>query len=266
MVRRTTTSKDTTKESRKSSKQPANKAAAKRVVGSSDLGTEQEGAAKAISQEQPLTCKVLSLNGKAIGELALKPEVFGIRGGEVLVHDTVTWQLSKRRAGTQSTLTRADMKGGGKKPWDQKGTGRARAGSNTSPLWRGGGVIHAPKPRSYESRVPKRTRLQALKAVLSDKFRKEGLVVLDQFNIESGKTKAFVALLETLGLTNSSVLILLPSDNNSENATQIVRASKNLPNVLTLPVEGVNAYDLLKYRYLLGARESILKLEERIHG
>jgi len=203
---------------------------------------------------------VKDMNGKEVDSLELDGEVFGIVPKASLVHETVRWQRAKRRSGTHSVLTRSNMKGGGKKPWKQKGTGRARSGSNNSPLWVGGAVVHGPSPKKYDFRLPKRTRRQAMASVLSDKVSKERLVVLNDLQIESGKTRDMAGVLKNIGVEGKSAVILLAQENGG-----VQRSSRNLPKVLTLAVEGANVYDLLKHQFLVGTPEALLKLQERVH-
>jgi len=202
---------------------------------------------------------VKDMSGKEVESLELNPAVFGIVPMASLVHQTVRWQRAKRRAGTHSVLTRSNMKGGGKKPWKQKGTGRARAGSNNSPVWVGGAVSHGPTPRKYDFRLPKRTRRQAMASVLSDKVSKDRLVVLKDLQIESGKTRDMAVVLKELGVAGKSAIILLAQDNGG-----VRQASRNISKVMTLGVEGANVYDLLKHQYLVGTPEALLKLQDRL--
>lgn len=203
--------------------------------------------------------KVVSMKGEDKGSIELDPRVFGADVNETLVHETVRWQLARRRAGTQSVLGRADMKGGGKKPWRQKGTGNARAGSNTSPLWVGGGQVHAPKPRCYDYRLPKRTRTQALVSVLSEKVSSNSLVILDDLAVESGKTKQMVEILEKIGVgANKAVLVV------AEENAKLSRSANNIANLSTLKVDGVNVYDLLCSKYIVSTRKGIEAIQERV--
>lgn len=205
--------------------------------------------------------KVLSSDGKEVGTVDLDPKVFNAEVLEYLVHDAVVWQRNKKRAGTHSALTKAEVSGGGKKPWKQKGTGNARAGSNTSPLWVGGGVTHGPKPRDYTTRLSKRARRQALCSVLTDKVRNEGLKIVDSLVVKSGKTRDMVDLLKKLGVAGESIT-LVQSDN--ENGAAVERASRNIAGIKPLKVSGVNVYDLLKNKYLVVTKEDILALQGRI--
>jgi large subunit ribosomal protein L4 len=194
-----------------------------------------------------------------IGQVELPAGVFQSPARRHLLYETVKMQLANRRAGTHSTKTRAFVSGGGKKPWRQKGTGRARAGSTRSPLWPGGASIFGPQPRDYSYRLPASARRSALRAALADKVRENRLVVLDRIELEAMKTKQVVKLLADLGLT--SALILIPSaDANLE------KAARNLPNVRVLRVEGANVYDLLRYDHLVLTQPVIDLLARRVAG
>jgi large subunit ribosomal protein L4 len=190
---------------------------------------------------------------------SLNPEVFAAKINAALVHDVVRWQRAKRRAGTASTLTRAEMSGGGRKPWKQKGTGRARSGSNTSPIWVGGGVAHGPKPKSYEFRLPKRTRRQALASVLSEKLRTGALIIVDKIENESCKTKSMVSFFQAVGAGDKGRALVI-----AQKDAQVERSGRNIPKTLTLPVEGVNVFDLMKHHYLICTPEAITEIEQRI--
>jgi large subunit ribosomal protein L4 len=210
-------------------------------------------------KQSGLSQKVLSQSGNEVGSIDLDPTIFDAPILEDIVHATVTWQRNKRRAGTHSTITKGVMKGGAKKPWRQKGTGRARAGSSTSPHWVGGAVAHGPLPRSYETRLSKRSRRQALCSVLTDKRQRGGLIVLEALAIDDGKTKSFAGVLSALGVSGEKGVLLAPKTN------ELVRqASRNIPGVTILPIEGVNVYDLVKSRYLLCTKDDVLQLQERL--
>ncbi|MBX7138409.1 MAG: 50S ribosomal protein L4 [Oligoflexia bacterium] len=207
--------------------------------------------------------KIVNTQGKKVGDLKLDPAIFDAPELPFLIHDTVRWQRARARAGTHSSLRKAEVSGGGKKPWRQKGTGRARAGSNTSPLWVGGGVIFGPKPRDYDFRFNKRERRKALTSALSFKNRNGELIVVDKLDVTSGKTKDFVAMLEQLGIGKNSVTVLM--DNvKAEGDKQTVLAARNLPRVRLLGVAGTNVYDLLKHKFLLCTEAGLKALSERL--
>lgn len=208
---------------------------------------------------EALRWKVLDMQGKEVGSIDLDPEVFSAPLKKSLVHETVRWQLNKRRSGTHQALTRSMMKGGGKKPWKQKGTGRARAGSGISPLWVGGASIHGPLPRSYEHRLAKRTRRQALAAVLSSKAKEKQLFVLDKLSISSGKTKDFAKVLKNIGVAGQKLAIVI--DKADENLS---RSSRNLEHVLLADVGGINVYDLMRHKVLVSTKDGIMGLQARV--
>jgi large subunit ribosomal protein L4 len=200
---------------------------------------------------------VRSIDGAERGELEL-PEIFAEKRRDALVHDVVHMQQASRRAGTAATKTRHFVSGGGAKPWRQKGTGNARAGSSRSPLWEGGAVVFGPQPRSYAYTIPARARRVALRAVLSDRARSGNLTVLDSIELAEPKTKRVVAMIEALGL-EGTVLIVAGEKNES-----LERAARNLPKVKVLRTEGVNVYDVLRHRHLVLTRAAVDALTERL--
>lgn len=210
-----------------------------------------------------LKYKVIDAKGKEVDSIDLDAEIFDAPERRELVHQVVRWQRAKQRSGTHSALTKAEVSGGGKKPWKQKGTGRARAGSNTSPLWVGGGKAHGPKPRSYEFSVNKQERRQALYSALSAKRRAENLMILDGWQLDSGKTKDAFVVLKGLGI-NRKKTTLLASAKECEARNSFARALKNITSVKTLPVAAVNVYDLLNARFVLGSKLAIEELQKNL--
>lgn len=200
--------------------------------------------------------KVHDLKNKAVGEVEVSDTVFDYTASETLVWEAVRAFLAGRRKGTHKTKNRSEVRGGGAKPWRQKGTGRARAGSTRSPLWKKGGTVFGPKPRDYSQRLPKKKRRGAVRMVLSDKVRNDLLVVIDDFALESHKTRDFV---ETLGSFGLSGKVLLVDDRENRN---LFLGSRNLPNVKMVPTTGVNVYDLLNHRHLLISKQAVQKLDE----
>jgi large subunit ribosomal protein L4 len=182
---------------------------------------------------------VLSPAGKKAGTVTLDESYFGIEPNVSVMAQVVTAQLAARRAGTQSTKTRSEMRGGGAKPWAQKGTGRARAGSSRSPIWRGGGVALGPKPRSYAQRTPKKMVRLALRSALSDRAADGNVLVVDSWNFETPRTKDARTALEALGATGR-VLVVLGNDDGIA-----ARSFRNLPDVQVLLARELNAYDVL---------------------
>ena len=187
----------------------------------------------------------------------LKDEVFGVKARPHLLHQVVTMQLNNRRAGTASTKTRGVVRGSGRKPWRQKGTGRARAGSIRSPLWNGGGTTFGPQPRDYSYRLPRKARREALLSALSVKNRDGKIVVVEKLELAEAKTKLMRKMLEELQI--KTVLIVIPQSDE-----KLERSAKNLPTVKVLRAEGLNVYDLLRYEYLILTEESLRLLEERL--
>jgi large subunit ribosomal protein L4 len=187
----------------------------------------------------------------------LRAEIFGARVNPHLMHQVVVAQLNNRRAGTAATKTKGFVRGGGKKPWRQKGTGRARAGSIRSPIWVGGGTIFGPHPKDYEVRLPKKARRAALLSALSLKKREEKLLVVEQLDLSESKTKLMRQLLDELKV--KSVLIVLPEAN-----PKVELAARNLPAVKVIRAEGLNVYDLLRYDHLILTTAALKAIEERL--
>ena len=194
---------------------------------------------------------LLNSKGENVGKISLPEEIFGQKVNPGLVHEALVSQLAMARQGTASTKTRAEVSGGGAKPWRQKGTGRARAGSNRSPLWRHGGITFGPKTRSYSIAFPKKKRKNAIKQVLSEKIRENRLRVIDSLMLEEGKTKKAKALLEKMGALMGTLVIAKGRDAN------LSRAFANLPKVKLISVESINIYDLLNYEKIIITRDAI---------
>lgn len=186
-----------------------------------------------------------------------KEEIFGVKTRPSLLHQAVAMQMNSKRAGTASTKTKGFVRGGGKKPWRQKGTGRARAGSIRSPLWVGGGTIFGPAPRDYSYRLPKQARREALLSALSLKKQDGKIIVLEKLELEEAKTKLMRKLLEDLQV-KTALLVIARADEKVE------RSARNLPSVKVLRVEGINVYDLLRYEHLILTEASLRAIEERL--
>lgn len=201
---------------------------------------------------------VLDRHGTLIEKVTVADSAFGAKVKVHLFHQVVRMQLANRRQGTTSTKTRGEVSGGGRKPWRQKGTGRARQGSTRSPVWRGGGVALGPKPRGYAYKVPKKVRRGALCSAVSMKAQEGKLKVTDDIDLAKPKTKLMVEFLKALGVEKSA-LILLSHDNRN-----VQLAARNLPHVKVLRIEGTNVYDLLAYDYLICAKEGLMDLQERV--
>ncbi|MDO4567772.1 MAG: 50S ribosomal protein L4 [Clostridia bacterium] len=197
--------------------------------------------------------------GQVIGEVELNESIFGIEPNMSAVHSYVKAYLANQRQGTQSALTRAQVRGGGIKPWRQKGTGNARHGSTRSPQWRHGGVVFAPKPRDYRMSVNKKVKRLALKSVLSDKAANGEIIVLDGIELEAAKTREMVAILRNLGTANA--LIVLPEKDES-----VKRAAANIQKVNTTLVGTLNPYEILKHTTLILTKAALEKVEEVYEG
>lgn len=187
----------------------------------------------------------------------LKEAIFGMKTRPHLLHQTVVMQLNNRRAGTAATKSKGLVRGGGKKPWRQKGTGRARAGSIRSPLWVGGGTIFGPQPRDYSFRMPRKARKEALLSALSLKHRDGKIIVVDKLELEEAKTKLMVKALAELKVTSALIVIPQPDE-------KVERSSRNIPALKVLRVEGLNVYDLLRYEHLILTEGALKLLEERL--
>lgn len=203
------------------------------------------------------TVEVYNTNRDLVGQLELGADVFAVPVKPHVMHEVVLYQLAKRRAGTAKTKGRSEISGGGRKPWRQKGTGRARAGTSRSPIWRGGGTIHGPQPRDYQMRVPKKVRRLALKMALSQKLLDQNLTVLDDLRMERIKTKDFVSMLDRFEISQALVVL-------SQQDEMVERSARNIPHVKVLKSEGLNVYDLFRYRSLLMTREAVARLEEAL--
>ena len=211
-----------------------------------------------MSERNPsVEVNVVSATNAEVGRVFL-PAVFGERVNDWVLFDEVLAQRASRRRGTAATKTRAEVRGGGKKPWKQKGTGRARAGSTRSPIWRGGATIFGPQPRSYAYRLPKQARRAALCSALSQKARDGQVRVIDTIVLKAPKTKGLVQILSALGITGSVLIVLAGRDANVE------LSGRNLPNVLVLPVVGLNVEDVLRHETLLVQRGALSEIEARL--
>ena len=203
------------------------------------------------------TVAVYDMTNKKVGDIELNEEIFDVEINEGLVHQAVVMQMASWRLGTHSTKTRADVRGGGKKPWRQKGTGRARAGSRRSPLWRGGGTIFGPHPRDYSFSMPRKQRRLALKCVLTDKVKEGNLIVLDELNFDEPKTKKFVELQKTFGVDGCKSLFI-----TNELIDNVSRSSNNLQNAKAIAALQLNVYDILNSDKLFLTKDAVAKIEE----
>ena len=194
--------------------------------------------------------------GEVVGDIELNEAIFGIEVNEHVVYEVVKNHLANRRQGTQSAKTRAEVRGGGRKPWRQKGTGRARQGSIRAPQWKGGGVVFAPKPRSYRYSVPKKVRRLAMRSVLTSKVLEGELRVFDALTIDAFSTKKAKEILKNLNLETKTIIVL------SEGNEKIVKSFANLPKVETVVVDYMNVYDLLRFDNLVIVKDALSKIEE----
>jgi len=199
---------------------------------------------------------VYKTDGTKVGQTNLKNDIFGIEVNEAVLHQVVVAHLANKRQGTQSSLTRAEVRGGGIKPWRQKGTGRARAGTATSPIWRTGGVIFAPKPRDYSKSVNKKVKKLAMKSALSSKVAEKKLVCLEDLVMESPKTKDFVQILKNLAVDGK---VLVCTDDNNEN---VVKSSRNIEGACPTFAGVLSVYDVLNHETLIMTKSAIKKLSE----
>ena len=198
---------------------------------------------------------VYNIEGKVVGDIELNDAVFGVEVNEHLVHMAVVSQLANNRQGTQSAKTRAEVSGGGRKPWRQKGTGHARQGSTRAPHWTGGGVVFAPKPRDYSFKMNKKEKNIALKSALTSRVAEDKLIVLDSIAFEKIKTKNMVAVLDNLKV-NKALVVLNDNDQN------VVLSARNIPNVKTASTNTINVYDILKYDKLIVTKDAVATIEE----
>lgn len=198
---------------------------------------------------------VYNIEGKKVDTLELNDAVFGVEINNNLVHRAVVSQLANKRQGTQSTKTRAEVRGGGRKPWRQKGTGHARQGSIRSPQWKGGGVVFAPKPRDYSFKMNRKEKTIALKSALTSRVKAEKLMVLDQFGFDEIKTKKMKEVLDNLKVKRALIVLDKKDDN-------VALSTRNLPNVRTVLSNSINVYDILKYDTLVITRDAVAQIEE----
>lgn len=202
------------------------------------------------------TVDVYNADGKVVSTMELNDSVFGVKVNKDVMHEVVVNYLANQRQGTQSTLTRTEVRGGGIKPWRQKGTGRARQGSTRSPQWTHGGIVFAPKPRSYRFTVNKKVRRLAMKSAFSAKAVDKGIIIVDSIAMTEYKTKKIAAMLEAIG-AEKKALIVLP-----ENNSMIVKSASNIPGVKTAQVNTLNVYDILNAGTLVIAKDAVSKIEE----
>jgi large subunit ribosomal protein L4 len=197
---------------------------------------------------------VYDIDNQIVSQLEVSDAVFGVEVNEAALYETVRMQMLSRRLGTASTKERGDIRGGGKKPWRQKGTGRARAGTSRSPLWRGGGTVFGPHPRDYSIRVPKKVRRLALISALSLKMKEQRIIVLKDFPLEAVKTREFKAVFDRFGLKKALFVLDQPNP-------VLEKSSRNIQGVKLIRAEGINVYDLLNHDHVVMLEPSVKKIE-----
>jgi len=195
-------------------------------------------------------------NGEKAGNVELEDKIFKAEVNPAVVHQTVVAYLSNIRRGTASTKTRAEVSGGGKKPWKQKGTGRARHGSNRSPIWKGGGITFGPKPRSYHKDVNKKVKALALQSVLTEKLNKKEIIFVDNIKFDSPSTKQFVSMLKKLNIDSKALVVIQSKDRNVE------KSAMNLKNARVITIDGLNTYELINNKYVIMTLESLKNIQK----
>ena len=197
---------------------------------------------------------VFDIEKKKVSQVDLNDAVFGAEVNEAIIYDVVKMQLASRRSGTASTKTRSDVRGGGKKPWRQKGTGRARAGTTRSPIWRGGGIVFGPHPRDYSYSIPKKVRKKAVISALSMKFKDNKMLILKDFPMEKISTRVFKNVVDLFSLKKALFVL-------DENNEVLLKSSRNMKNVKMIRSEGINVYDILNHEHLILLEPSVKKIE-----
>ena len=201
------------------------------------------------------TVSVLNMEGKEVGTMELNDAIFGAKIYEHLVHLAVVQQLANNRQGTQKAKTRSEVRGGGRKPWRQKGTGHARQGSIRAPQWKGGGVVFAPVPRDYSFKMNKKEKRAALKSALTSRVQEEKCIVLDDLKLDEIKTKKFVQVMKNLNVDKALVVM-------KEKDVNVIQSAKNIPNVKTTLTSTINVYDILKYKTVVITKSAVENIEE----
>ena len=202
------------------------------------------------------TVAIYDIANKKVGDLELNENIFGVEMNAGLVHQAVVMQLASQRLGNHATKTRSMVRGGGRKPWKQKGTGRARSGSTRSPIWVGGGTVFGPSPRSYAFSMPRKQRRLAIMCALSDKVANGEIVVLDSINFDAPKTKEVVKMLESFSVDNKALIV------TADYAENVEKSSRNIPGVKTINTIGLNVFDILNADKLFITKDAIERIEE----
>ena len=201
--------------------------------------------------------EVKNIKNEKTGELELNDSIFAVEVKQHIIHDIVRMQRANRRSGNACTKTRAEVRGGGAKPWRQKGTGRARAGTNNSPIWRGGGTTFGPKPRDFSYKLPRKVRKLGIRMALSARFAEDNLVILDDFQMDEIKTKNFASIMDTLALENALIVVDVPNEN-------LEKSSRNLPGYKVMPTAGLNVYDILLHKKIVLVKACLGQLDVRL--
>ncbi len=202
-----------------------------------------------------VSVKVFDMSGKETGSIELDENIFGIEVNMHVMHQAVVQYLANQRQGTKSAKTRAEVRGGGRKPWRQKGTGRARQGSIRSPQWRGGGVVFAPKPRDFSIKLNKKVKRLALKSALTTRVQDEKLIVLEELNLPQIKTKEMQKVFNNLNITKGLVVL-------EEGNLNVILSTRNIPNIKTSAVNTINVHDILKYETFIVTKKALEKIQE----
>ncbi|PAB58174.1 50S ribosomal protein L4 [Anaeromicrobium sediminis] len=199
---------------------------------------------------------IINVSGQQVGDVELSENIFGAEINASVLHEVVKNYLANQRQGTQSAKTRAEVRGGGRKPWRQKGTGRARQGSTRSPQWVGGGVVFAPKPRDYRYTLPKKVKRLAMKSALSSKVKENEMIVLDELALETFKTKDMINILSNVKAGKKALIVLPEVDE------KVIKSASNIPGVTTTIVGALNVYDILNHNNFIVTKEAVAKIEE----
>jgi large subunit ribosomal protein L4 len=202
-------------------------------------------------------CDVVNTSAEKVGEVEVNDTIFGVEVNTGVLHDVVRMQRANRRSGNASTKTRGEVRGGGAKPWRQKGTGRARSGTNNSPIWRGGGTTFGPKPRDYSYQLPKKVKRLALRMAISARMDEGNLVIVDQMSMQAPKTKEFVSIMNNFNYDDCLIITDQPEEN-------LQLSARNAVGYKILPVAGLNVYDILKFSKLMLMQSSLEQLEARL--
>lgn len=197
-----------------------------------------------------------NMEGAQIGDMELNDSVFGIEPNEAVVHEALVMQLASMRRGTHKAKTRAEVRGGGRKPWRQKGTGRARVGTIRSPLWRKGGIVFGPTPRSYSYSIPRKKRRLAMKSVLSDKAINGNLIVMEQLDFAAPKTKDMIKVLNNLNVDVKALVV------TADTSGFVQESARNIPGIMPLVANSINVYDMLNHEKLIITKDAVAKVEE----